>query len=463
MTDSDTEKEDRTPSESIDRRSVLALLAVPGFASLGSSLSPETEQKQSQFGYPNSPPSKIRPPANQQNDDDNDETPINMQDAGADPTGEEPIDDVLRILADDETHLYFPEGQYRLGEFSGDFQNLVLEGEGARILPKDRTTLWRLVDLWGEGNVIDGFVFDYRDTQLPPEVSIGGPGGWAFRNCTFLGTQKTNLERRGGFALLPTVASESGEGVIENVYMHEGSAPPSGGDTRGGIWFGPGNEGTLRIDGVWMEGWAENTIYAHNSPGEVVIENSFFRNTNVAGTRIGGNTVLRNNTYVKTGPVPRQTHPERSGRLMRGVWITGGRTEYGSAGSILIEDCDFYFTNGNTTGSAIIQPQSIDGDLAIRDCRIYQETDWAIRLNAQETVSFENVHISGETENEAIFLHPDATVDTISGSVDTSGPVSNRSDISDRLTAEPATPPNTSPPDELIKPDTAAPIPNGPD
>lgn len=460
MTDSDTASEESRATEYMSRRSVLALLSVPGFASLASSLSPETDPARSQFGDSPDTPENILPRSNEPEEDDG---PINIQEAGADPTGQEPIDNVLRTLAANETHIYFPEGQYRLGDFSGNFQNLVLEGEQATIVPRSRSTLWRLIDLWGEGNVVDGFVFDYRDTQLPPEISIGGPDGWAFRNCTFLGTQKTDLERRGGFALLPAVTSESGEGVVENVYMHEGSAPPSGGDTRGGIWFGPGNKGTLHIDGVWMEAWAENTIYGHNSPGEILIENSFFRNTNVAGTRIGGNTILRNNTYVKTGPVPRQTHPERSGRLMRGVWITGGRREYGASGPILIEDCDFYFTDGSTTGPAISKPQTVDGDLTIRDCRIYQETDRAIRLNAPGTVSFDNIQITGEMEEAAIFLHPDATTDTISGSIDTNGPISNRSDVTDALTTDDVTPPDPSPPDNLTKPESADPIPEGPD
>jgi len=380
------------------------------------------------------------------------EDQINVTEAGADPSGETPIDSVLSDIVSDDASIYFPPGEYKLGQLSGRFQNLTLSGNNATILPEDRSSLWKLLDLQGPGNIIDGFVFDYREAELPPEIRITGPDGWAFKNCTFRGIQQTNLPHRGGFALLPAVTIEDGSGLVQNVYLHEGSAPPDGGDTRGGIWFGPSNKGTLRIDGVWMESWAENTIYGHNSPGKVIIENSFFRNSNVAGTRIGGNTILRNNTYVKTGPVPRQTHPERSGQLMRGVWITGGGRPYGSNGSVLITDCDFVFLDENHGDASIQLRDPIEGPLTIKNCRIRQDFDQAIAIDASSPVSIENVQISGKTTAPAIKINSEATIRNISGTVATAGSVSNRSDVINKLSGRFVKNPNPNPPTNLSKP-----------
>jgi hypothetical protein len=429
---------------------MLAMLAVPGLVSIAGPVSPDEDSPPARFEESQELSNHLVSRSEQRTNDD--DGMIDVQELGADPSGSEPLDDLLQNVAADDTHLFFPEGRYRLGELSGEFENLVLEGTEATIVPDDRSTLWRLLDVRGSRNVVDGFVFDYRDAEVPPEISIRGADGWAFRNCLFRGVQNTNLRQRGGFALLPAVTSEHGTGTIENVYMQDGSAPPSGGDTRGGIWFGPNNKGTLHIDGVWMEAWAENTIYGHNTPGEVIIENSFFRNTNVAGTRIGGNTTLRNNTYVKTGPVPKQTHPNRNGEFMRGVWITGGRREFGSSGSVVIENCDFHFTNGDSTGPSIVQPAAIDGDLTIRNCHIRQDTDRAIWIDAPTNVSFVNVHITGETEEYAIFVDPEATINAVSGNVDTSGRISNRSEITDAVSGENVAAPDPSPPDNLTDP-----------
>ncbi|WP_458187832.1 twin-arginine translocation signal domain-containing protein [Haladaptatus sp. NG-WS-4] len=63
---------------------------------------------------------------------DNFETVIDMvEDAGADPTGNEPITPLLREYADDDTVLVFPPGRYRMNEqfrFTG-FNNFGIYGK----------------------------------------------------------------------------------------------------------------------------------------------------------------------------------------------------------------------------------------------------------------------------------------------------------------------------------------------
>lgn len=378
---------------------------------------------------------------------------VNVQEVGADATGETLVDDVLEEQARSHRRLYFPEGTYRLGEFSGTYNYLVLRGDGATIVPEDRSSLWRLLDVRGSNNAIQGFVFDYRDVEMPPMVAMSGPRGWSIRDCLFRGIQQTGIPEDGGFAILPATTDEDGVGRIENVYLHNGSAPQGGGDSRGGIWFGSSNTGTIHIDNVWMEYWADNGIYGHNSPGSVIIENSFFRNTNVAATRIGGHSRLRNNTYIKTGRPPKlAAEPDGSGRLMRGIWITGGQREHGSAGSVLIEDCDFIFTDGESTSSAILHSSEIDGQLRIKDCRIRQDVGYAIHIADQADVCLENVHITGSTEEPAIFVRDGIPVDPVSGAVETRGPISNRTSVKETFIEESAKGPDPAPPDGLTEP-----------
>lgn len=355
---------------------------------------------------------------------------IDVVEAGADPSGDEPIDDVLADVADDGRRLFFPEGTYLLDGFAGQFEDLTLLGDGASIVPRDRETVETLLEVRGPDNAVIGLTFDYRDVEIPPVIRIAGPDGWRFVDCTFLGMQDTGLDEGGKFCFYPEVTDVDGYGLVRRIGMQDGAAPPGEPDTRGGIWFGPNNEGTIHIDRIWMEGWAENTIYCHNSAGPVVIENSFFRNTNVAGTRVGGRTILRNNTYVKDDDVPRQGwRPEGQGQLMRGIWISGGDSEYGSRGSVLIEDCDFVFVDEQHGGQAIASAYELDGEITIRNCRIRQDFGNAIRVREGTPVILDDVSITGDTDDEAIWIDDEASIENANGVVATRGAVSNRESV----------------------------------
>lgn len=439
------------------RRTFLATAATAGVAGLAGCPFPFGEDSEE-------PPDEGTPtpatPADTAPDQAGEEH-IDVTEVGADASGESLIDDVLEDVAADGAHLVLPEGEYKLGKFIGSFTGLTIEGRGARIVPESRSSIRRLLDISGPDNVVEGLTFDYRNVDLPPTVGMRGPDGWKFRNNTFRGVQKTDLPESGRYAFYPEVTDDEGTGLIRNVYMHDGSARPDSADTRGGIWFGPNNQGTIHIDGIWMEYWAENTIYAHNSPGQVLIENSFFRNTNVAGTRVGGNTILRNNTYVKTGPVPRQGwQPPGQGKTMRGVWISGGHRPYGSSGSVLIEDCDFIFLDEENGSSAIVLGYEIDGNLTIRNCRFRQDFRQAIAVQAPSEVVLDNIHITGNTQIPAIGIHPNSPLGEISGRVNTEGPISNRSDVAEAFEDGTATDPDPSPPRGLSKPAGTDPIPD---
>lgn len=56
---------------------------------------------------------------------------VNVVEAGADPTGDVPVDDVLRRHAADDTLLLFPDGEYLLTEFDArDLANFGMRGIG---------------------------------------------------------------------------------------------------------------------------------------------------------------------------------------------------------------------------------------------------------------------------------------------------------------------------------------------
>lgn len=368
---------------------------------------------------------------------------VNIVDAGADPSGEQPIDDVLASAAEDGMTVVFPPGRYRLGQFEGHYADLTLAGRGATIVPTQREALTNMLVVEGPNNVVEGFLFDYRNVKMPPTITIYGPDGWVFRNCAFLGVQQTDLPQQTSYCLYPNVTESSGTGTIERVYMGQGSANPNQGDNRGGIWFGPHNLGTIRINGVWMEHWSENTIYCHNSPGDVVVENSFFRNTNSAGTRVGGGTVLRNNTYVKDGPIPSQRWSGT--RLMRGVWCSGGKSEFGQKGRLLIEDCDFVFRNSKHVGDAL-DIEHPPEEVVVRNCRVTQDERQPILVRNGTTLTLEELQVTGETSAVAIEVGDATRVVTASGHVQTNGPVSNRKEISRKMVTSDAVSAETSPP-----------------
>lgn len=319
----------------------------------------------------------------------------NVVDEGADDTGESAVNSVVNQAHGDDVELYFPPGRYRLDPLSLSGSGWSLVGDDATLVVPasvDRDYLY----LEGSDWTVDGFTIDLRaDGAAPVNYLLGRD--WEFKNVRFVG-QMDDPEFRGDSNLLyPAVQAEGATGLVENVSAMDGSADPGESSNRGLTWFGPNNVGKLIWRGCQFSKWANNTLYAAESVGPVLIENCLFENTNV-GVRVGGQTTVRNCLWLQDGRVPAQRWTGDSNG--RGLWLnSNGHVR----GPIRILNCDFVMT-GSDAVTAIYASHKAD-EVEIRDTRIRQDvSNSAIKLPGDGPTTIRGVDVTGQVREAAITL-----------------------------------------------------------
>lgn len=342
-----------------------------------------------------SPPSASRSPSASRTARGRSTRGRNVAEAGADDTGATAINRVLRRVHDDGVDLYFPPGRYRLDPLTLRGRNWSLIGEDATIVvPGDVDDQFLFFD--GAGWTVDGFTIDLSADGAAPTTYLQGRN-WAFRNVRFVGQMDDPQSRDSSSLLYPAVETSNATGLIENVSAMDGSADPGESSNRGLTWFGPNNEGTLTWRGCQFSKWANNTLYAAESAGPVVIEDCLFRNTNV-GVRIAGHTTVRNCLWVQDGRVPIQRWSGDTGA--RGLWLnSNGHTH----GPISIRNCDFVMT-GPDAHAAVYASDPVD-DVEIRNTRVHQTSEWpAVELPGTGRTTIRNVQVRKNARGAAIDL-----------------------------------------------------------
>lgn len=268
---------------------------------------------------------------------------VDAVEKGADPNGNEPINDVVASLNPGDT-LTFPQGEYLVsGNLDVAADNLTLQGDNATIRLPDGGLRFS-----GNGWTFEGFEVDFSG-QESFGVNVLAGSGWTFGNVVFRGTRGA----AGNNTLLSPRVPSGSSALMHDVYAHEGAAEP--GESSGSklMWSGSDMAGSLTIRRLWGEHWAENTTYMSDAPGSITYEDCFFRNTNVAGVRGAKDVTVRGSTFVKNGPIPVQPSlngPGTGGAVMRGVWANMSRA---SGGQFVIEDNDFHYTSASSAGPMI--------------------------------------------------------------------------------------------------------------
>ncbi|WP_227379056.1 hypothetical protein [Haladaptatus halobius] len=399
---------------------------------------------------------------------------------GANNSGNAAIDPVLNNLVGSNTTIIFPPGTYLLNELivqSGTDNLKLIAPDGARLVPGQSGDNVRWLDVYSSGFVLDGFELDMRNILVPPFVRMNSSAGnWELRRLITRGkvpaATDTNVgsnsssDARTYFRLS---AAAGTRGLLQDCYFHAGSCAPTEASNRRAILI-ESSKGALTLNRCWFQHWGENTIYAKKPEGSLKILNSFFRNSQ-NGLRLGGNTEVRNCVSIKNNEHPRSAWS--NGAIQRGVNAEAIDPANSSAGinsydgTLTIADCDFYHRYlASSCGGAITAPvtcQRID----IQRVRISYESTKnhdAIytyegrmedgTLANLEYLQLEDVHVRNDHSSEyAIYIGqvPD-TWGTVSGVLGGSGPQTNSSVISERMTVNGnpqspnRTPPLRSPP-----------------
>lgn len=279
---------------------------------------------------------------------------VNIVDAGADPDGETPIDDVLTDVIEDDTHIHFPTGQYRLNEWHmTGYSNLAITGTDAVLVPPEGMQSYWLA--WDQLSDIrfEGFMLDNRGEGVAPVTHIGVDGGTNVVRDVAIRGHRVPDQSQNGFEL--SVTDPNAELRMEGVRLPDGTIHGSG------IYTFPDSVGTLTVKNCRIEHWGEG-LYASPHSGPLSVIGGYYANNGIAQVRVGGG---RNGPLVRSVTV-RADNPRNSQfkQNMRGIWLkegTGAR----------VENCDIAVTDltGTFSSGGIVVGRQY-GSADIVDCHV---------------------------------------------------------------------------------------------
>ena len=334
-----------------------------------------------------------------------------VEEFGADPTGEEPINDALDAAIQDDTEVVFPEGEYwidGIGYRNWSVSNVALVGEGEARLRPTQDSAPVLLLLHGTHIRVENLIIDQTAEDTSTGINVQADDGLVIRDVLFDGAGDgpggptdeygDNGERHGPFNIVPAVTDPDGVGLIENVHMPDGTVPYY---RKGGVWVANEHAGHLQFERCSFEYFSDNALYTsgagvpgNGQNGSIGVENCFFRNNNTTAIRLGTpESYAKNCTVVieagELPPVPWGAVTGRAG------WIW-----YGFDG--FYEDIDVI--SDDPRGMGIFAHDSHTGSLDVRNCRFEMNGDGARVLETVDsggTVTVEDTSITGEAGLDA--------------------------------------------------------------
>jgi hypothetical protein len=244
----------RTGSRSypnIDRRSALKLVGVAlGLAGLSTSATAATTRHGISF-----------------------ERVVDATEYGADPSGESLSTGAINDALGDGTLVVLPPGRYRIDSSLNQWNGTAgLYGDGDV----------ELVPVKGYNDAVvnvspDRFLFENIDIDIRADDTVAG---FAIRASERFHVEDVTFRGRGthpdsdvanGFSV--RVEEPNGTGIIRNVTAKKGSAIGryKAGDGRVGVYCGPSNEGTVKIENCHFEEFGNNGLYCSRTPGNVQV------------------------------------------------------------------------------------------------------------------------------------------------------------------------------------------------
>ena len=311
---------------------------------------------------------------------------VNMvEEAGCDPTGQDPCDAEIRNAAADYTLLVFPEGEYRITEknYIGEVTNLGFLGKGeVRFRVPERFNEKALVVDRGTGLLFEGIDIDQRADGATPGLHLGADDDLEIHDVEYIGQGiHPDSDPRGEGdgnpevtnAFTPIVRSESGTGTVTNVVAKNDGlmGAYNAGSGRIGVWIGISHTGTIRLRNCQFEGFPNNGLYCSRTGGAVQAENGVFRNNDITQVRLGSRDSYVKNAIISAdfdnsdSPNPGDTLNSRGVRFEAGGFDFGGAT---------VRNCDIaIISTPHSSGGVVVG--SDGADHGVYDSRISVEED----------------------------------------------------------------------------------------
>jgi len=298
---------------------------------------------------------------------------INVVDAGADPTGEEPIDQMLGDHLGGGTLLVFPQGRYKISKLRlSDLENtgmVAASGTEPVLVPGEPASVQGPRWIWlseVNGFLFDGLDFDFRDPDSSGRLMITGLGDFAVRNIRVRGRYITPS------AFRFDVRHPDQSALIENVTAL-GTNQPAAKTT--GIYIGRLHAGEIFIRNCRLENFPDNGVYASppgghggdfdGKNGVVHVEGGMYKNNNIANVRLGSTGSTARNVSVVVDTVP--PHPPNSLNV-RGIRLRGKSDQ-------IVENCSVRFSSNAGRGFGGIVFHRDNGSATIRNTDIQMDRD----------------------------------------------------------------------------------------
>ncbi len=307
------------------------------------------------------------------------DTVVDMLEVGADPTGEESVTPLIREYADDNTLLYFPEGQYKLTQYRNyptdadgfdtdlytRYENFGFKGDGSGksvfVAPEGLGSEGGYFDrLWfevryGRNILVEGFTLDITADRTGGRFQLVPTGGFVMRDVRVKG----EFDNPNG-PLLFWVQDPDAYGLVQDVRAPDGSgaAPETG--TAVGIFVSASTRGTITFRNCHVEGFTDNGLYASNpvDPAAIQVEGGYYANNNISQVRLG-----TSNSYVKNARVEVTEEID--------TWYTvnmrGIRQADGSG--VTVKNCDVVMSADVGSSGGIVSNHT-SGELHVKDTRI---------------------------------------------------------------------------------------------
>lgn len=347
------------------------------------------------------------------------DTVVDMRAAGADDTGEERVDDLLRQRAGDDTLLRFPEGEYRIGRvwFEG-LENFGILGEDATFVLDERgrnvfLSFKDVADLHLEGLAVDSTA---ENTASWLDVQCSG-GSNVVRDYAVEGFGDVS-ERTNGLTV--QAAGEETSLTIDRANLPDGAE-------NGAATFVFGRDfvdtdltpGTLTFRDCVMKGWGKEGLYASEHSGLLRVIGGEYANNAIVQVRVGGGNAparaLVRDVTIRIDEVPAYM-PEKN-RVLRGIWLKEGDLA-------TVENCEVTIENvnrGSVQGGIVVNNHF--GRAIIRNTRVQtafdspalflqrpvgtfdQEDMPALhRMPDEWWIRVENVVVDASTASDAVFM-----------------------------------------------------------
>ena len=293
------------------------------------------------------------------------DTVVDVVEEGADPTGEELVDDVVEEHVDDDTLIRFPEGRYVANnlDFTGA-TNVAVVGDDATLVPGPDYD----VSVWIGGASLrgfrfEGFVLDNTADEHHPTVGFSAHDDLVVRDVRKKGSHEGENTAFG-----VSIWDEDGDGYVENLRMPDGSEP----QTAVGVYVD--TKGTVTFRDCHVEGFGNNGLYASHSDGPVHVEGGVYKNNDIAQIRLGSpGSSVTNATIAVDEPYPEHDNS-------RGVRVADG------PGPVEVSDCEIVMEQGQG-GGGVVNAYS-GGRLRLRNSRIYVGEEYAVVGSGGDSTSF---------------------------------------------------------------------------